>query len=281
MLGFPNRIDSATLSGGSWISTLPLNNLKNTTLGKLARSTNLMLTNTKMDIDLGKQQKIQMISAVSHNLAVDARYRLRGSNVNDFSAVEYDSGWVDVWSAVYPSATIDWEDSNWWSGKYTQEQIAGYTPTLTIILPMRVLARYWRLEFDDTANPAGYIQIGRVFIGPAWQPTINMSYGAGIGWETDTAVQKARSGAEYFDERNPYRAVQFTIDNLDQDEAFARAFEIFRSAGISKEVMFIHDPSDTNNSIRRQFLGRLRALSKIEYASFNLNKVGFEIKEWQ
>lgn len=283
MMGFPNRIDAATITGGSWTAGLPLANLKDRRLGKVARSTNAALASTKFDMDLGKALPIKLVAPTNHNFSLNAKYRLRGSMASDMSAPVYDSGatFLDVWPVVYPFGTLEWEDDNWWSGKYTPEQIAGYTPTFAIILPTAKLARYWRLEIDDTANAAGYVQLGRVFIGPAWQPAINMVYGASLGWETKTTVQEARSGAEYFDARIPYQVERFTLDALDQDEAFSQAFELFRRAGIDKEVFFIHDPDDTVHALRRQFLARLRQLSAIEFANVNTNKAGFELKGLQ
>lgn len=281
MLGFPNRIDAATLSGGAWAATLPRANIQNRTLGKVARTTNLALASTKFDIDLGASKTVRIVQVVNHNLTLSARRRLRGSDVADFSTTKYDSGatFVDVWPVVYPWLSLEWEDDNWWSGKYTPEQIAGYTPTMTVILPANVFARYWRLEFDDSNNAAGYVQLGRVFIGPAWQPTINMSYGASTGWETKTVAQEARSGAEYFDRRSPYRFEKFSLDWMSQDEAFINAFELARRAGIDQEIVFIHDPADTVHALRRQFLCRLRTLGAIEYPYLNVNKSAFEAKE--
>ena len=281
MIGFPNRTDASTLSGGAWVATLPLSNLKVRTLGRVARSVDLSLSSTQFDIDLGSSKNIGLVGVVNHNFSFTASYRLRGSNVSDFSTIVFDSGvgFSDVWQIVYPFGTLEWEDDNWWSGKYTPDEIDGYTPTLPIVLPSAKLARYWRLEISDATNPAGYVQLGRLFIGPVWQPEVNMSYGASLGLETDTGVQKARSGAEYFDRRMPYRVQKFSLDWMSQDEAFSRAFEMQRRAGIDQEIFWIHDPDDTTHALRRQFLARLRALSAIEFPYFDINKSGFEVKE--
>ncbi len=281
MLGFPNRIDTSTIYGGSWASTLPLNFLKNRTLGKVARSTDLLLASTQFDIDLGVAKNTRLFAAVNHNFSINAKYRLRGSTVADFSTVVFDSGagLVDVWPVVYPDGVLEWEDDNWWSGKYTAEQIAGYTPNLPIILPGNKLARYWRLEISDPTNAAGFVQLGRVFIGPAWQPKVNMAYGASLGWETKTEVQEARSGAEYFDMRLPYRVQKLSLDWMDQGDAFSQAFELQRRAGVDQEVFWIFDPDDTVDAIRRQYLARLRVLGPIEFTNLDIHKSGFEVKE--
>lgn len=280
MLGFPNRTDAATLSGGSWTAGLPLSLLQSRVIGKTARTVDAALASTKFDIDLGAAKKIQLIALVNHNFSLAATFRITASTSPSFSPLVYDSGWSDVWPEVYPFGTLEWEDDNWWSRKYTAEETSGYIASLIKILPTFKLARYWRIEINDTTNAAGYVQVGRLFIGPAWQPVINMSYaGASIGWETKTEVQEALGGAEYFQRRTPYRVQRFSLDAMAQDEAFSQAFEIMRRAGIDQEILFIHDPDDTVHALRRRFLARLRTLNAIEYPYGTTNKAGFEVKE--
>jgi hypothetical protein len=279
MLGFPNRADQAVLSGGAWVPTLPLQFLQTREIGEVARTTNTALASTQFTIDLGRSMKTQVIALRNHNLSITAEYRVIGSLTADFALLTHDSGWRDVWPVIYPYGTLEWEDDNWWTGKYTQEEREGYTTELDHLLPAAKLGRYWRVEIKDVGNPAGYVQVGRLFIGPAWQPKLNMIYGAAIGWETKTEVQEAKGGAEYFDVRTPYRAQRFTLAWMDQDEAFTRAFELLRQAGIHAEILFIHDPADTVHALRRRYMGRLRTLSPIEYPYFNTNSTPFEIKE--
>lgn len=279
MIGFPNRIDAATLSGGSWLAALPLANLQNRIIGKVARSTTDATTDTQFDIDFTAEKNIRVLSLTSHNLSLDALYRIRGSTVSNFATSVYDSGWLDVWPVVFLPDDLEWEDNNWWQGKYSDDQREGYTAALIHILPTSTMARYWRIEIDDTANTDTYIQIGRVFIGPAWQPTLNMSYGTSIGWETATEVQEALGGAEYFQRRTPFRSQRFALDRMSENEAMAQAFELQRRAGIDQEVLWIHNPSDTVHALRRRWLGRLRKLSAIEYPYHNVGKTAFEVKE--
>lgn len=279
MLGFPNRADIAVLSGGSWSAKLPQANLLDRTIGRVARTTNTAPSSSIIVIDLGKSTNIRDVTLRNHNLSLAARYRVSASALADFSVLTYDSGWGEVWPEVYAWGTLEWEDDNFWSGKYTAEETQGYTTQLDHISPAAKALRYWKIELSDPTNPAGYIQAGRLFIGPAWQPKLNMSYGASLAWETGTTPQAAISGAEYFDGRTPFRVARFSIDWMEQDEAFSKAFELQRQAGVDREVLFIHDPDDTTHALRRRFLGRLRTLSPIEYPYFNTNKAAFEVKE--
>ncbi len=280
ILAFPNRVDSGVLSGGNYAPALPLINLQNRVIGKIARTFDATLPSTQFDMDLVSSRVVRVIAIRNHNFSIVAKYRIRGSTVADFATNIYDSGWTDVWPTIYPYSTLEWEDDAFWTGKYSQEEIAGYTTELDHILPGAKIARYWRVEIDDTANTAGYLNMGRVFIGPAWQPSCNPEYNdTSLGWEPNTDIQTARGGTEYFQKHSPFRVAKLTLNWLTEDEAFAKAFEIQRRAGIDQELVFIHDPDDVNRSISRRFMCRMRQLSSIEYPYFSTNKTSFELKE--
>ncbi len=279
MLGFPNLIDLTTLYGGGWQATLPLTNLQTTELGAVARSVDCQASSTTFDVAMDRGRKVLAFALVNHNLSLDATVRLQGSNVADFSAVEVDSGEVEVWPVVYPIETVDFEDEEWWSGKYTEAQRAGYTWTFVLILDANAVFDYWRVAINDPDNANGFVEVGRVFLGPAWQPSVNFIYGDQLGWTTDTKSLRARSGADYFDRRTPRRSRAFRIEDLPTDEAFANAFELMRQAGIDQEILYIEDPDDTVHALRRRFLGRFATLSPIEHPYFEHRAANFSIEE--
>jgi hypothetical protein len=283
MMGFPNRADKASLSGGSWMAGLPRANLQDRVIGRVARTANAALASTQFNMDMGPAGKARALSMRKHNMSLAAKYRLRATSDpanTEFSLPDsYDSGWQDVWPTVYPFGTLEWGDENWWSGKYTVDETEGYIAELVHILPADRYERWWRIEFDDQGNADGYIEIGRLFIGPVWQPNINMEYGASIGWETTTEARQAISGAEYFSDGINFRVQRFTLGCMDQDEAFSQAFELQRRAGISGEILWIHDPDDTVHALRRRYLARMRQLSAIDYPYYGANSTAFELKE--
>ncbi len=280
MLGFPNLIDAATLSGGSWETTLPLTNLQNRIIAKVAQTTNLNLASTQFLISLSSPVFARVFALVGHNLSMTAKYRLRAFTDALLVNVVWDSGWVDVWPVVYPLGSFAWGDPRIWTGKYTPNEISGYNLCLTAFLPAALMAQYYLVEIDDSANTAGAVRIGRPFLAPGWVPGIGLRYqSTSLALETNTQVQEAKSGTEYFNERPTYRVEQFALSHLTEDEGMAGAFEIQRQAGISKEVFFVKSTTDDVHSIRTRFLGRCRKLSSIEYPYFQHNSTAFEIKE--
>lgn len=283
ILGFPNRIDSSTLSGGSWQASLPLNNLKDRRLSKVARSVDALVASTKFDIDLTTDRPVKMLVLVKNNLSLDATYRIYGSNVSNFSTTVYDSGSQEVYPAVYDSLSLEWEDNNFWSGKLDIEFLDSVAETSNLslihVLPTVTMARYWRVEITDTTNPDGYVEFGRCFIAGQWQVTNNILYGASLGYETSTSVEESLDNTEYFDVRKLYRVFRFELESYDYNEGHQKLLEISRQVGVDKEVFVVADIDDVENLYRRSFLGRLKTLNPIQYPYYNTNSAAFEIKE--
>jgi hypothetical protein len=279
LLATGNLADAAILSGGSWLTALPLANLQGRQLGDVARSTDTLNASTKLDVDLTGARIIRTFAIANHSISLNGRYRLRFGDDPAFSLSTYDSGWQDVWPTIYPFGSLAWGDPAWWGGKISAEDAASYTATLIVVMPDSYSGRYLRLEIDDTGNTAGYVDLGRLFVADAWQPARNMVYGASIGFIDRTGVQEALSGAEYFTERRNPRTAKIDFTGMSQDEAMGSAYELQRVAGTSREVLFIFDPDDTIHAIRRRWLGRLRSLNALENPGPNRWRTPFEIKE--
>lgn len=281
IIAYGNQIDGAALSGGSWAAGLPLGNLQDRRIAKVARSAAPNASSTTFDADLGEARLLRVLGLIGHNFSTDARYRIQFSNDPDFapSSILEDTGEKEVWPIVYPAGSLPWGSPSWWTGKYSAADTAGYNASVVCALDAGVAARYIRVSIFDEANPAGYIQIGRVFVANGWQPVRNIVYGASLGWESRTAVHEADSGAEYFDVRRSARVARFGLEAMTEDEALSYVFEIQRTMGVSGELLFIWDPDDSAHALRRQFLCRLRTLSPIENPGPNRWRSPFEVKE--
>jgi hypothetical protein len=252
-LGYNNLIDAATLSGGGWSTSLPLANLQSRYLSKVARSTNDDAASTLINIDLGSAKPVQAFGAIKTNISASgATYRLRLGNDNTFATSLYDSGTVSA---------------------------NAQTPDLILGLASAVTARYGRLEIVDTSNVDNYVQIGRLFLGPALAPADNYSKGAELGYQSRTNVQQSLGGVDHFDIRPGRRHFSFALDWLTEAEAHNQALELQRICDIHGEVLVIRDPADTTYNQKRHFLGRLGQLSPIKNPYLTLHQAGFEVLE--
>jgi hypothetical protein len=261
-ISYRNLADAATLSGGSWLSTLPLANLKDARQTKVARSTNALTTSTRVDIDLGTSPKLaRLFALVQHNCSITATYRLTAGTTLGGADV-YDSGTLDVWPTVYLPGDLEWEDDNWWTGTISAEDADGYPIAIWHDCAQNVRARYWRIQITDTSNAAGYVQAGRLWLGPVWSPNHGYAFGAGLGWEPRSESQRSLGGSAYFDRRPS-----------------ARVFTFERVARNDGEIVVIPDPADAQRGFRRNIRGFLRRLDPITQISAGVFGTGYEVEE--
>ena len=276
-----NECDDATLSGGSWDATLTLANLQDRQLQLTARSTNDDLTSTIINADLGTDNPIiQSMVIVNHNLSINTSlFRIRLSDDVTFATSDYDSGWLDVYESLFTTNNLDWEDSNFWFGKILLDDLQGYSLNIIHLMPETYSNRYVRIEFDDTANTDGYIDLGRLMLAPIQALDINMEYGANIGWIDNSLVSESIGGAEYFDDRSKKRELKFTVGAMGKEESMQRMFELQRRKGVTGEIFVIPDSDDAENMFRESFLGRMTRLTPQTHQLINRYKTAFQIRE--
>jgi len=281
LIGYQNRADEATLSGGTWLAALPLANLQNRLVQKVARSNGLTLAATKFDYDLNSASKSTgVVSLVVHNLSVTAKVRITAGAVAGLSSPGYQSAWLDVWPAgMVPLSLLEWEADNFWLGTLSESARAGYQSPFIHILPTAQTFRYWRVEIDDTGNPDGYVQIGRLFASPTWTPSINYSLGAVLGYTDPTPIETSLSGAEYFDVRGRAREFGFNLGGLTESEAYDYVLQLQRAAGISGEILIAPDLDDVTRIPARSYVGRLASIEPITQIQPGRFQVSMRIRE--
>ena len=112
LLAWNNRTDSGTLSGGSWSASLPLANLQNRQVQKVARSSNAATSSTQFRIDLGQSRTIGVLALVVHNISVTGKARIVGSdaasaftNLLTFPSEFDNAAWTKATTTVTANAT--------------------------------------------------------------------------------------------------------------------------------------------------------------------------------
>ena len=191
----------------------------------------------------------------------------------------YDTGWIDVFPSSWTIAT-PWESPDFWIGSQTLWRDEERRPSIIHYLSEVVTAAAWLIEFDDTANPDGYLQFDRVFAAEFWQPSLNYTtQGNGLSFIDQTAVETSVNGVESFDRKIALKSFRFGFDYLDQAEAFANGYDLNRWAGSDREVLVIPDPLDTANTMTRSFIGRLNRMDALAQVAAGYAAIGYEIKE--
>ena len=133
------------------------------------------------------------------------------------------------------------------------------------------------ITITDTSNPDGYVAIGRVFVGAAWQPALCIDWGYSLGIESRTGVAESLGGVEFFDLKRSRRTWSGKWSWLTDSEAFDGLLAIQKSHDIWREIAFILD--DANPLQQNAFLGRFRQLSSIEHPYPSNYAMAVEVQE--
>lgn len=279
-LCWPNYIPAATLSGGSFMSTLPRDNIKDPRSMYLARFIDCAKATTVLQVDLGRARVVGGVGLINVNFSATARYRWLGYSVAGFYAPVYTGAWIDAWpDNAIPMSLRNWEDANFWSGIVLEEARAGQRNSFISVIPEKPVLRYWKLEIEDDTNPSGYLHIGNAFIGDAWTLTDNFSWGDALSFEDDSQFENSLSRDEYADPAPVIRLYDFEVGALDDDEVYARVVDMQRSAGITSEMLVIPDFDDVANSGRRNFRCRFKSLAPVVNENVLTRSAKFLLKE--
>lgn len=258
-IAWQNLLDSATLTAGSQITTLPVENLQSPHLATRWH-TETGVTASYVLIDLGSALAVDVLAVLGSNLTAGATWRVRAST-SDATAVSgdlYDNG------AGSPLDPVD-------------AGVDGNYGAIYLALASTVTARYWRIDLIDAAV-ADNLQVGRVFIGPAWQPTSGMLYGWAMTYADDTRRTRSLGGQTHVDVGPRYRRLQFGLSFMNEAEMYGNAFELARAAGLNGDVLVM--PQDAGNYQSQQCVhGLLAQAAPLVHETHNVYRMRYVIEE--
>jgi hypothetical protein len=191
----------------------------------------------------------------------------------------YDSGLLDAWPYTFPTGSVPSYHPSYSTRKFTAEDAVGVALPFVNVPSAPYSARYWRWEVQDTANAAGYVQIGRLIMAYGESPTVAPHPGLKWGWETNSTRADTDAFSAVYASKGIRRVVTFAMDNLSDAEAFVRPFEIQRRLGITGQLFFVYDDADVELMPRRSFLAVQRDLSPMESPVFSRFGVPFSLVE--
>jgi len=262
LIAYRNHADTAVYSGGAWSAGLPASNLGDRQPSLVARTETAATSDSWIDIDFGAQKPVSFIAVIRHNLTQSGRWRSRFAVDPAFAEVKHDTGFAPIWPTITPFGVGIWGEFNW-GGRLSGEEAATYGISAIVTLPTPVIARYARIEFVDASNSDGYLQAGRLFVGTAWRPSINLQYGWSIEQIDPSRRVRSRGGQSFVDLQPRYRSLRFSIDYLEKDEMMGNAYELQRLKGIGGDIFVVVDPDDTTHRHRHTVYGVIRETAPI------------------
>jgi len=265
LISYPDRTLAAQLSGGSWQVGAGLINLQNPLLSAVARSTSAAAASSIVQVDLGSALPIQAISLCGHNLTTAATVQARGYSNSTYTTLVAgaDSGSVLAWPAGFTDQDVLDHPKNW-----------------TYCFSSSKTARYWKIEITDTANPDGYIELGRLWIGEGtFNPALGISYGLSLGYESRDVITESLGGVPWGEKRTPRRSLIATFNTLTAAEK-RKALIMQKVLTETSEALFVTDlAADPEDMLLESFPCFLAKPSPLQYPYFSNTVLPIQVIE--
>lgn len=259
-------IDLATMSASSVQGTLAANNVQTYRPDQVWRA--IGCAAEWIQWDFGSAIDVEAVVFLAHNLGSAAlvRVRLASSVAALTTSPSVDTGFVSPWPNASGMPTDpDWP--SWFSlltgftlteaglelleaegGEPLEDEIGGVIEIEGEEVIPTTLNRYGRLDIVDPTNPDGYVQIGRLYAGPAFVPSTNVDINPSLGLVSPGEVVVTPFGRTFTDDRGPpSRMITLPISALDENELTDELFELQRYVGNALDFAFCLDPARTTN----------------------------------
>ena len=265
LISYPDRTMEAatTLSGGSYQVGMTLASLQNALLSKVARSADALAASTQFVVTCNTPKDVRVIALLGHNISLAGTIRVRGYSDAGLTVQVYDTGTQYAWPQAFTSDMIAAYPNNWiW-------------PTQTI-----QTARYWKVEIVDTANAAGYVQLGRCWLGPALELAVGIADGATLGYESGDTIATSLGGVDFGNRRDQRRSMAANFDTI-TDPLEKRAMLIMqKTLGKVGEIMWISNKLATpDDMLMEAFPAKVRKANPLLYPYFGKAEAAIEVLE--
>jgi hypothetical protein len=200
-----------------------------------------------------------------------------GDYTNDLRA---DTTQVDYRAVIY-GLTDPFGSPTIWLGKETEENIntLNLPNPFIYVFSNIVLARYWKVEIDNTTNSDNYVSIDDCFIASGFIPATGIGLGAVMGIKSNSTSEKSAGGVETFDSELSGRYIDMDIPGLSVDESLTNIFDMQRKLDVSDDFFFIFDVDDTILKTRRSFVARFEQLGGQRFVAYDWVDSKMRIKE--
>lgn len=250
-LAWPNRIDAATLgsSGASWETDLPLTNLQTRQYAQVARTTGA--TSLTITALLPKIRKLGAVAIVNHNLSVTATVRFKAYyGTDNLSELIWDSGVIDAWPVNHDQSTLIFDDVDFWEGTIDNDERDYYTKLVTYFAPDNDGGQYLEVIIEDPDNTDGWVQIGRLFLAPWWQPELPPRYGDVSHNIIDPSEfqEVPESGTRYYRKLAKRRTVSIKWTDMTVEEAWNGLNDAKQFEGTTGEMLYAFTKQRTDQN---------------------------------
>ena len=256
-LGITNLVESAAITGGSWLAGLPLSNIATRDLSRVARSSDALTSSTTIQFDHGSAKTARALCIVGHNLTSAA-------------TITWDRGTTAGGNDVQDGAAINaWQITPL---EYSGRQFAAW------VVVTATSARYDKIVIADTANPAGYIEIAYAWMSDLWSTAYGPVTGLQQGVQDFSGSERSDAGALWVNRRRRVRNVSMVLEGATPTEA-AILHNLSVYCAATEPVLYCADVADAAERQRYGFVGSLSELNAIEWPYNRMGRLPMRIVE--
>lgn len=288
VIGYQDQVPSAVVSGGDYVSTLPLTNIQTDDLQEFARTSSLDLADTQFIIDLGALREIGLIVIGPINASPTLQYRVRGYADAAMTVLKYDTTQLEIESGT----EIDWTDTNDWLEWEDVNFWLGIIPSEFADLPLYIIhaipaadaddgvALRWKFELFDETNSDGYLEF-KAMLFRVFRPQFNYAPDSNafkFFFLEDTETSKG--GRETFSEIAVGRTGRFVWPAIEEDEGFDEWMRIALLSRTSRRIFVVPEESDTGERLRlRAYPARFVDTPALAQLNVALGSTSIDVKE--
>ena len=211
---FENLADKGALSASSQVPTLPVAKLQDMQRTLVWRATGC--ADEYVDIACAEGTSYAAaLGLVNHNLGGAASLIISAGSTPGGSDIF--SVAMDVWPSLFGAGEGAPGEHGAGGGLADDEISELYTDPTTLIYFGPCSAPYYRVRLQDPTNAAGYVQAGRLFLGPYLEMPVQFDWGYRPGVKSLSKKTYSDSGARWVDRKRFCRTVELPFKRLPTD----------------------------------------------------------------
>ncbi|MBP2301314.1 hypothetical protein [Azospirillum picis] len=240
-----------TLRGNGWVHLDDV--LMPTVIEDVARWTSSGIAT--LDIVTPARDPVTALMVSGTTLRRDVRVRITYALDNNAQVLAPGAPapvWRRALGRAWQRKSLDWSARNWWMGRPSARDMAGYAVPI-IDLPPRCRPAVTRIEIDNGGDP---FDLGHLFLAAALVPEWGFDWGRDITPQSRSKLDVTPGGGRIVAYQRPQRVQTLTFEDLTDDEAAAFQDLSMRLDKVGP-VAVIPEPKKTRHVWREAYVGFL------------------------
>lgn len=283
VFAYSNLIDDATITASEELSTMPANNLKKQARKKKwFSSTHASGFSASLVFDFGEAQIVKMLAIIEHNLTHNITVRIQLNSSDSWTSTPYDETITGLEAATaFGGAGFG---SGGFGGTLTPLPGAAQCPRchfLTTDTSGNIpFYRYCKLTFTAAdVTEIDHFEIGRIFLGDYFTPTINILNGWNHALIDNSDVTKSINDNDMTNRKDIYSDISFSLFCKDNSELESSIMTMYYTVGMTETFLLLLEPDSPSGRFYKSFYGKFRDKMSSAVIDDGLTQLQFAFKE--